>query len=698
MDKQTFIKNIKQKYPEYQNINDDTLYSKIIEKYPVYATQIKEPSYTERLKSSFQERKEEVKNIRSGTASFPEKILQEAGQVAGGAFDIVTQAPVIKQGLDIAGEGIKALSETAPIKAVGEAISPATQKALDTWNSLPENIKKDIEAGINIASIIPIGVGTKAGLVAGEKVLSTGAKTIKTGVEGVKGATKATSKVAGEIIPTADRLVNFQVSKALDLTAGDIKNINLATGNEVGEFLATKNLIRGNKIETTKALQDFFNENYKIVREEIGKVKNTYKPTKVPRYKQALEEIQKQVGETTGLEDVTKEINSLLKKKSIELNDVQRVKELLDEHFSLYKVTGDVKEGVAKQGLSNLRKELKDFIEKEVKNNVGTDIGVLNNEVSTAKSTLNAIEARSTRGLTASNLKIGDIGVFGVGSMFGGPLAGVAAVAAKKILGTSAVRLKFAKWLDGISDARKVKIRKTLLGGKVPEEVNKLLNQSNSIPKAISTNITKKNASISPKSTTKSLKGKGETPKQLDPLAAEARKYKSAEEFVKAQPKLFHSGTADIKEVNLGKTKFSKTFYLSDNADYAKSFGGKNSTINEMVIDTKAKLIDLRKPTEQQIAEISQAIQREVGKPAKYGEGFSFYPYSTTDVINGIKAGKAHYSELPQIKQILKGLGYDGQITAEVPYAKNIGIWNKDVIKTKSQLTDFYNKVVGRKK
>lgn len=175
-------------------------------------------------------------------------------------------------------------------------------------------------------------------------------------------------------------------------------------------------------------------------------------------------------------------------------------------------------------------------------------------------------------------------------------------------------------------------------------------------------------------------------------LAQEARKYKSADEFVKAQPKLFHSGTADIKEVNLGKSNFSKTFYLSDNADYAKSFGGKNSSINEMVLDTKAKLIDLRKPTEQQVSEISQAIQHEAGKPAKYGESFSLYPYSTTDVINGIKAGKAYFSELPQVKQILKGLGYDGQITAEVPYAKNIGIWNKDVVKTKSQLTDIWNK------
>ena len=353
--------------------------------------QAQKPSYLERLKEDFQTRREEIQGINKSDISLPEKVLQHGGQIAGGVFDIVAEAPGIKQGMDIAGSGIKKLSETAPIKAAGEALSPVTQKAVETWESLPENIRKDIEAGINIASIIPTGLGARNVVKTTAGALEKGAEIAKTGARTVKDVSKSVGKVSGEIIPSADRIVNFQVSKALDLTAGDIKNINLATGNEVGEFLATKNLIRGNKTETTKALQEFFDTNYKTVREEIGKVKKTYKRSEVPRYEQSLKEIQKQVGETTGLESATKEINNLLKKKTVTLEDAQRVKELLDEHFSLYKVTGDVKEGVTKQGLSNLRKELKSFIEKEVKDTTGVDIGKLNNEVSTAKSTLNAI-------------------------------------------------------------------------------------------------------------------------------------------------------------------------------------------------------------------------------------------------------------------------------------------------------------------
>jgi len=192
-----------------------------------------------------------------------------------------------------------------------------------------------------------------------------------------------------------------------------------------------------------------------------------------------------------------------------------------------------------------------------------------------------------------------------------------------------------------------------------------------------------------------------------DKLSTEAKKYKSAEEFVKAQPKLYHAGTADIKEVNLNKSNFSKTFYLSDNAEYAKSFGSNKSSLNEMVLDSKANLADMRNPSIELINKIEgmakgtptgrtfnikKPDETFINVPETPKNSISFSPYSIDKVIQEIKDGKAHFAELPEIKKILKKLGYDGQITAEVPYAKNIGIWNKDAIKTKSQLTDIWNK------
>lgn len=147
---------------------------------------------------------------------------------------------------------------------------------------------------------------------------------------------------------------------------------------------------------------------------------------------------------------------------------------------------------------------------------------------------------------------------------------------------------------------------------------------------------------------------------------------------------LYHAGSK-IDEVNLRKSNFDKTFYMTENADYAKSFGGNKSVLNEMKIDPKAKLADMRKPTSELIEQIRAAIAKETSKNVPYGDkNFSFYPYTEKQVLQGIADGKAHFAELPQIKQILRKLGYDGQITAEVPYAKNIGVWNKDVVRPAS--------------
>lgn len=140
----------------------------------------------------------------------------------------------------------------------------------------------------------------------------------------------------------------------------------------------------------------------------------------------------------------------------------------------------------------------------------------------------------------------------------------------------------------------------------------------------------------------------------------------------------YHGGAA-IQEINLNKSRYNKTFYASDNPIYAKSYGGDKSVLNEVEISDNAKLADMIKPTEDLIHKISQAT------------GEDFYPYTKKTVIDGIAAGKAHFAEMPAVKKVLKNLGYDGQITSEVPFAKNIGVWNKEVI-GKINVVDFLDK------
>lgn len=324
-------------------------------------------------------------------------------------------------------------------------------------------------------------VTTIAGTLAGAK----GAGKVGTGA--VRTAGEAVDKTAGylggavkDIVPTSQGVINHQIAKALDLSPSDMSNISKSTGNEVGQWLSEHNLIGGNKEATQQLINDFKTTNYDAVRSEIAKVSKFYKQSQVPRFVDALKQIKKKVETVPGLEHTWAEVSNLLRKEELSLDDVQRVKELMDEHFKLYKVTGDVGEGVAKEGLSNIRKELRSFIEKEVKRETGADIKQMNNNVSTAKALDDAIITRAPKGLTSANIKTGDFATFFGGMSFGGPLTGIAALFVKKVMETPTVRLRVAKYLDEVSDAKKAKIQAALEAGEIPKEFDQFIKNRSS--------------------------------------------------------------------------------------------------------------------------------------------------------------------------------------------------------------------------
>ncbi len=282
---------------------------------------------------------------------------------------------------------------------------------------------------------------------------------------------------ARDILPTTQESINRQVGKALDLTPGDLNNIFRSTGNDTGAWLSEHNLIGRNKAETKTNVNNFFKENYDQVRAEIGKVDEStvYRPNQVPRYTDALKEIQKKVTEVPGLEKVAAEVDNLLNKKDIKLSDVQHVKELMDDHFSLYKVTGEVSESIAKEGLANIRKDIQTFIEKQVKEKTGADIGQMNKNVSTAKSLEEAIVTRSQRDIPRSKWTKGDtpLAVF---ALFN-PLVGVPAFLIKKAYETPTVRLRIARFLDQISDARKARMESQIKSNQMPPEIEQIIQE-----------------------------------------------------------------------------------------------------------------------------------------------------------------------------------------------------------------------------
>lgn len=520
--------------------------------------------------------KESIGAFRAGEQTLGETIGQTAGQVAGGisgvAGEVLTGGikaalpqeaeTAIKQGIQKGVQGAMELtSRYEDLKANKPVLAGAINIALGNAPEAAVSVKdmiegyqriketnprlaRNLDAALGIAEFaLDIGTlgGAKVVTQAGKEVVEQGAKAVGREIAqaGAKAVTmadevatqvgKATSgvrKIASDIVPTKSEFMSGQISKALDLTQGDLSNIKLATGNDVGDFIARNNLIGGSKDETIKAVKQLTDSQYKLVRDEIGKVKNVYSINDIPKVKQSLSLLEKQLKDVPGLEDTYKQVKGLAKKTTIELKDVQKVKELLDEQFSLFKATGDVKEGTIKKGLANVRKNIKEFIETEVKNNTGADIAQLNNDVSTGKSIMNLANKRATREFTRANVSLSDLGTFGGASVVGTPLVGMAAVAVKRIIETPTVRLQIAKLINSLPKATQKAVQNELLDGKIPDVIEKAMKDYR-----LATKIKKnspsstKNASI-PKASTKSATKSNDL---YTDLVNEAKKYKSVE-------------------------------------------------------------------------------------------------------------------------------------------------------------------------
>ena len=447
-----------------------------------FSAPVEKNAFAERTKTAFQEGVSKTKQgfTEAGMSTNPLTFLEGTIKGTAGAvetaFSPITAAaePIIKPTIGKAIEytankisDIPAVQRFATSKA-GEITSRATED-INNFNTIAAAVA-GIKGTPKVGSAVARGAevaGTKIAETTGE-ISSKAMNLAKTGVETIK-------PLMGDLVPSRTQIVNSAISKALRMTPGDEATIAELTGKGVGEFLAENNLIRPNINLTQEAVNNFFKQNYALVREEIGKVKTVYNATEVPRYQEALQIIRQQVNEIPGLEQSMSKVKTLLRKKSINLKDVQDVKELLDKHFSLYSKTGNVKEGIIKEGLANIRKELKQFVENEVKNNTGANIGDLNNKVMSARSISDAIKLRSTKGLTKSAITLSDIGLFGGAGMIGGPITGLAAVFLNKLRESPSILLRVAKYLDDLSDVQKLKIQTELQQGKIPSEFNQFI-------------------------------------------------------------------------------------------------------------------------------------------------------------------------------------------------------------------------------
>ena len=150
-----------------------------------------------------------------------------------------------------------------------------------------------------------------------------------------------------------------------------------------------------------------------------------------------------------------------------------------------------------------------------------------------------------------------------------------------------------------------------------------------------------------------SIKPKMAIPKELTPLLQEARKFKSAEEFVKTKATLMRGAkTAEIRPGKVG-------VYLTSDRAMAETFAGKEGVITKAFADVK-KTYKIPKADE----------------------------YEWLDAL--IENPKDYSKYIAE----LKSKGYDSILSSD---KRQLLVFDRNKVLTKSQLTDFYNQAVGVK-
>jgi len=166
-------------------------------KAPQVAQPVKEPSFAERIMADKEERVSRLKESKAreekGEQGKIETGVQLAGEAAGGIFDIASQLPGIKQGLELAGKGIMALAETRPIKEGAKITQPLFDIAYDKYQSLEPKDKETVDALGNLVAILPA-----------EKVIGA---TIKAAKPAVSGAIEAGKGIVERAVTSVENKV-----------------------------------------------------------------------------------------------------------------------------------------------------------------------------------------------------------------------------------------------------------------------------------------------------------------------------------------------------------------------------------------------------------------------------------------------------------------------------------------------------------
>jgi len=406
MTRQEFAQRLKTKYPQWSKIDDETLVDSILERYPMYRSQIgvetvveapsPEPLSTSRLSDLGQDIKQTGSSIlgrlkdtwnnvtgiqkrqQAGETGVASGFLQSMGAVSGGASNILGDVVtgLVKAGLSPEQEQkVKSFAENVVTKAVQ---LPPIEKSFEAYQQLKQTnpeLARNLEATFNIGMLAADVFGSKTATKLLGRAAETGTKLAQRGVSTavdvgsqtlrnteplLKKAigTPTALKAAGEILQSTTEKATKQGIRGL----AELNTAGIKTFKELGDAIKSKinDLVvvvdEDLGKDTTKRLLDNW------ILKESSQSGAIIESNPVKTALSQLEELYEKIGDNVQLANVRELVARANSEglTKLEINDIARVygTEFGTKAFSK---TGEALTSVNARMYENVRRSLKEL-------------------------------------------------------------------------------------------------------------------------------------------------------------------------------------------------------------------------------------------------------------------------------------------------------------------------------------------------
>ncbi len=597
--------------------------------------QPKQPGYiknvTDLVGTDLANRAQRFQSIQESNRNPILKAGQMFGQGAGAAANAlettVTQLPGVKQAVQGVGSGLHwlATSPYSVVKGLGDIIGQSKmlqeithlydtdQSFKDTVDAVGNTVRLggDIQTIVDSANFTANVTKKVINNVKGTVDSMAQSTALEDATKGILG--KGKGVVSDVIAP--DKIMN----RVARLNPTDETKFVKMTGKTPGEYLTeTGNFGAPDKIIANESTK--FVKSMQSVDDELAKLPGVYKDGSVTDALKGLVEKVKNVSSDNVPAGYASQVDDLVKKYNaggLSMEDINAVKRLYERNVKLG--YNKLMNADKVEQATNIDSALRQWQVKQASDLGFTNIADLNKQTQISKFIVNKLGAKVLGQMGNNSMTLTDWIM-----LSGGNSQAVAGFLTKKFFSSNAVQAKIAELLNTGEIKGQIMPETTMTAENIKRQVSPQGLKQLSAPEAgvtqsgidvpinqpprkaidMGTEVVPKTSKQSTPLSTEKVSGKTSldtttVPKDLQPLAQEARKYKSAEEFVKAQPKVYRGeGGSNVAQ---GKALLAEGKHFASDAEYPKGFG----KVGEYVLKPNAKVLDLGDST---FIEISQKL------------------------------------------------------------------------------------------